>query len=219
MNAFASQVENRLRPLADPARAVPMAAYMKGHFPFLGIATPVRRQATHPLIRDFKSAPVPEAEALWALPEREFQYVAVDLLRRKPALLNAEDFPALIALVERKSWWDTVDGLAVVIGNLVRRNPSLVGPMDELLVSPKLWLRRVALLHQLEWKRDTHQERLFAYCLQCADERDFFIRKAIGWALRQYARCAPEAVGRFLAENRNRLSTLSVREAGKHLGA
>ena len=89
--------------------------------------------------------------------------------------------------------------------------------MDIRIASPDLWLRRVALLHQLEWKEHTDQARLFDYCRQCANEKEFFIRKAIGWALRQYARTEPEAVRSFLAAHRKNLSGLSFREASKHL--
>jgi 3-methyladenine DNA glycosylase AlkD len=90
--------------------------------------------------------------------------------------------------------------------------------MDECLVHPDLWVRRVAMLHQLGWREQTDQERLFSYALTLAPEKDFFIRKAIGWALRDHARTRPDAVRAFLAQHADRLSGLTVREAGKHLG-
>ena len=194
-----------------------MAAYMKGRFDFLGVQTPARRQATVPIMRAFTGHPLDAARELWALPAREYQYVAVDLLRRENRRLSAGDLPALEALVQDKSWWDSVDGLAVTIGSIVAREPQLVGRMDALIRAPDFWLRRIALLHQLDWKQDTDAARLFAYCLRCADEREFFIRKAIGWALRQYARTNPVAVRQFLTTNREKLSGLSFREASKHL--
>ena len=89
--------------------------------------------------------------------------------------------------------------------------------MDQLIEADDFWLRRVAILHQLAWKDKTDQARLFRYCLQCASESEFFIRKAIGWALRQYARAEPDAVRTFLKKHSNTLSGLSLREAGKHL--
>lgn len=217
MSDFATQIQQALKPLTDAERAKAMAAYMKGQFAFLGIPTPARRVAALPLMRAFAGNPVDAARELWALPEREYQYVAVDLLRRQNKRLAAADLPALEALVQDKSWWDTVDGLAPTIGAIVAREPQLVRRMDALIESPDFWLRRIALLHQLDWKQDTDEARLFAYCLHCADEREFFIRKAIGWALRQYARTAPAAVRRFLDENREKLSGLSFREAAKHL--
>jgi len=217
MSDIATGIQIALQPLADAGRAGAMAAYMKGKFAFLGIQTPARRQATLPIMRTFTGNPVGAARELWALPEREYQYVAVDLLRRQNKRLVAIDLPVLEALVQDKSWWDIVDGLAPTIGAIVAREPQQVCRMDALIRAPDFWLRRVALLHQLDWKENTDEPRLFDYCLYCADDREFFIRKAIGWALRQYARTNPVAVRHFLATNRERLSGLSFREAAKHL--
>jgi 3-methyladenine DNA glycosylase AlkD len=217
MSDFAASIQDALHPLADAGRAQAMAAYMKGKFAFLGIQTPARRQAALPIMRAFTGNPVDAARELWALPEREYQYVAVDLLRRQNQRLTASDLPALEVLVQDKSWWDTVDGLAPTIGAIVARDPQLVSRMDALIRGPDFWLRRVALLHQLDWKENTDEARLFDYCLHCAGEREFFIRKAIGWALRQYARTNPAAVRHFLDTHRAKLSGLSFREAAKHL--
>lgn len=217
MSDFIVQVQQRLQVVADAGKAATMSAYMRNRFPFLGIQTPQRRRQTLPLIRSFAGNPVQAAGELWALPQREYQYVGVDLLRQQRRQLTGEQLPALEELVLGKSWWDTVDGLAVTIGNVVWRERGLATRMDALIHAPELWLRRVALLHQLDWKADTDEERLFAYCRQCADEPAFFIRKAIGWALRQYARSNPDAVRQFLEANRERFSGLSLREAAKHL--
>jgi 3-methyladenine DNA glycosylase AlkD len=217
-----SAVQERLSPLADADKAEAMSAYMKGQFVFLGVRTPQRRRATAPLFRQFfrqfaNERPLATAQALWVLPAREYQYVAVDWLRRQAGELTVDDLPALEGLVLSKSWWDTVDGLAVIIGALVLREPRLRLRMDQLIVAPQMWLRRVALLHQLASKAQTDRQRLFDYCLRCAPENEFFIRKAIGWALRQYARSDPTAVRQFLAAHRERLSGLSYREASKGL--
>ena len=191
-----------------------MAAYMRDQFPFLGVQTPARRLAMKPLIKAFRGRPLEAATLLWQQPEREFQYVACDLLRA--STLSAADLPALEALVTSKSWWDSVDSLAPSIGALVLRERVLVARMDALIRAENLWLRRVALLYQLGWKEGTDRERLFGYCLACGPESEFFIRKAIGWALRQYARTDPAAVREFLRQNAGVLSPLSLREAGKH---
>lgn len=217
MSGLAAGIQDALQPLADAGRADSMAAYMKGKFDFLGIQTPARRQATLPLIRAFTGNPLFATRELWALPAREYQYVAVDLLRRQNTRLAASDLPMLEALIQDKSWWDTVDGLAPTIGAIVAREPKLLSRMDALIRSPDFWLRRVALLHQLDRKEKTDEARLFEYCLRCADEQELFIRKAIGWALRQYARTNPAAVRQFLETNRGKLSSLSFREAAKHL--
>ena len=217
MSDFAARIQQALTPLADAGRARGMAAYMKDQFAFFGIQTPPRRLATLAILRAYPGDPVEAARELWALPEREYQYVAVDLLRQHHKRLKRSDLPALEGLVQEKSWWDSVDGLAVSIGKLVAREPDLVKRMDALIDAPDFWLRRIALLHQLDRKEKTDTARLFDYCLRCADEREFFIRKAIGWALRQYARTDPLAVRGFLDAHRERLSGLSFREAAKHL--
>jgi 3-methyladenine DNA glycosylase AlkD len=215
---FSRQVRAALAPLADPVRADGMGAYMKGKFAFLGVQTPLRRQATRDLIRANSADPLAAATGLWREPEREFQYVACDLLARHAERLPAAALDGLLALVSDKSWWDTVDALAHTIGTLVRRFPALVGQMDRLIDDADLWRRRIALLHQLGAKGDTDSARLFDYCLRRADEKEFFIRKAIGWALRDYAWHDSRAVQRFLDQHGARLSPLSRREAAKNLG-
>ncbi len=215
--AFVAALQEALLPLSDGERAAGMAAYMQGRFPFLGVQTPERRKASRLLIRSVTENPVHLAIRLWTLPEREYQYVACDLLRHHAPSLQPEDLPALESLLTEKSWWDTVDGLAVSIGTLVLRHPAQVSRMDRLIASENFWLRRTALLHQLSWKGATDEKRLYDYCLSCADDREFFIRKAIGWALRQYARSNPESVATFLRQHGEKLSALSRKEAGKHL--
>jgi len=214
---FVTAVQLALAPLADPRRAQGMAAYMKHQFEYLGIATPDRRDACSGLVRSFEGNPIEAAQALWRKKEREYQYVACDLLRRHASRLGGADLVQLEALVQSKSWWDTVDALVPVFGDIVLHERSLAACMDQLIEADDFWLRRVAILHQLAWKDATDEARLFRYCLQCAHESEFFIRKAIGWALRQYARIAPGAVRRFVERNRDQLSGLSIREATRHL--
>lgn len=206
-----------LRGLADPAKAAPMAAYMKHRFAFLGVQTPLRRQATRSLIRSFAGDPLAAAGLLWRLDEREFQYLACDLLAHHTARFDAEALDGVLELAVRKSWWDTVDSLAHVVGDLVRRERRLVARIDQLIEAPDFWLRRIALLHQIGWKGDTDTMRLFDYCLRQAGEREFFIRKAIGWALRDLAWHDAQAVRDFLASAGTRLSPLSHREAARNL--
>lgn len=201
-----------------------MRAYMKNQFDYLGIKTPVRR-AVAALIREQKNTSVADllrtARLLWSMHEREYQYVAVDLLARHAGKLTPAHLPALFALVQKKSWWDTVDALASVIGQVMKNactnDPTAQCVMDEALASQNLWVRRVTIIHQLGWRKQTDSQRLFAYATACAHEKDFFIRKAIGWALRDYARHAPSDVRKFLRANRGKLSPLTLREAGKHI--
>ncbi|MFJ3673171.1 DNA alkylation repair protein [Streptomyces sp. NPDC090106] len=209
---------------ADPARAAPMRAYMKDVAPFLGLTAPVRRTLSRTVLA---GTPRPDerdctAVALrcWRLPEREYQYFAVDLLRRHARVLSSGFLPVARHLVSTVPWWDTVDLLAAhVVGALVEADPALKTDMDVWIGDDDLWIARTALLHQLRSKDRTDTERLFAYCVRQSGHPDFFIRKAIGWALREYAKTDPEAVREFLAREKGRFAPLSVREALKNIGA
>ncbi len=220
--SIAEQVKNTLAPLADPAQAARMSAYMRDQFAFHGIPTPARRAALKPLVRSLKGVDagvlIEAAGELWREPQRECQYAAIDLLAAHVRQLDGTHIDALLALARQAAWWDAVDALAVVVGTVVRADrPGRQPRMDEAVSHPDLWTRRVAMLHQLGWRADTDLARLFGYALQLAHEEDFFIRKAIGWGLRDYAHHDPEAVRAFLLAHRTTLSALTVREAGKHL--
>ena len=217
-------VEAALRAQADAQQAVPMKAYMLGQFEFLGIRAGPRRDALKGWMKFSGTADelLALAEALWRLPEREFRYVAVDLLAKHHKRLDTSALPRILQLVQTDAWWDTVDGLAGVVGDIWLRvkasQADVQQHMDTCLLHPHLWVRRVAMLHQLGWRGQTDQVRLFRYALTLAHETDFFIRKAIGWALRDHARTQPDAVRAFLARHAEQLSGLTRREAGKHLG-
>jgi 3-methyladenine DNA glycosylase AlkD len=229
-----------LEPLADRDRAGPMARYLRGQFPFLGIGRPALDAA---LRACWHGLPVPTppdlaaaAEALWALPHREYQYAAIALLQRLlrprtgllavPGLLAASALgPGDVApgdgLVERlitnRPWWDTVDALRkAAVGPLVAANPAFVAVTDRWIEADDRWLVRSAIIHQLGYRERTDAERLFAYCTRRAADREFFVAKAIGWALRTHARTDPDGVRTFVAA-RPELTPLARREALKHL--
>ena len=221
-------IEAGLRAHADAQQAVPMKAYMLGQFEFLGIRAGPRREALKlalaglPKFTGTADELLALAHALWQLPEREFRYTAIDLLAKHHKRLDVKALPRILTLVQTDPWWDTVDGLAGVVGDILllakARQPDVQQHMDVCLQHPHLWVRRVAMLPQLGWREQTDQARLFRYALTLATEKDFFIRKAIGWALRDHARTQPDAVRAFLARHGEQLSGLTRREAGKHLG-
>ncbi|WP_395408079.1 DNA alkylation repair protein [Pseudoduganella sp. UC29_106] len=217
-NDTLAEVIAALAPHADSERAVAMRAYMRGQFDFLGIPTPQRRAALKPVLAPLRGADANEllalAEALWLQPQREYQYAALDLLAARWKTLQAAELPSLVALARQKSWWDTVDGVAAIVGDVLRG--THVG-MDQALADSDFWVRRIALLHQLGWRDAVDAPRLFRYALALSHEKEFFIQKAIGWALRDYARHAPATVQEFLNEHRARLAPLSYREAARHL--
>jgi 3-methyladenine DNA glycosylase AlkD len=221
---FQRAVRAALTPLKDAKRAADMRAYMRGRFEYLGMAAPIRRAAVAPLIRAFKLAGAQElrnaADGLWKMREREYQYVAVDLLARYQAVLSLDDLPWLLDLVQEKSWWDSVDALLKAIGPIVRRSGAKgKRAMDAAVRSENFWVRRIAMLHQLGLRDETDTDRLFRYAELLAPEKEFFIRKAIGWALRDYAWHDWCAVEKFLDSRRGRFSGLTVREASKNFAA
>ena len=217
-----AELRNELMAAADPEKVPQMTAYMKGHFEFLGVTAGDRRTAAKPITSAAKKmdahALLTMVETLWSEPEREFHYVAMDSIRAGAKKLRENDLDRVRALIERTPWWDTVDSLAVhTVGTMVTNHPQLVHEMDDWIESQHLWIARTAILHQLMYKERTDTNRLFTYCEMRMDHPDFFMRKAIGWALRQYARTDPAAVRAFVTKHEEALSGLSKREALKHL--
>ncbi|HEY8471623.1 MAG TPA: DNA alkylation repair protein [Natronosporangium sp.] len=207
----------------DPERAVPMAAYMRNQFPFLGIPSPTQKALTRTVLAGLARPTEPDlaavALACWQRPEREYQYFACGWLRRHARLCGPDFIETARYLLVTKAWWDTVDALAAhLVGPLVAMHPKLVATTDAWLTDEDRWLVRTAILHQLTFKEATDAARLFRYCAVQAGHPDFFVRKAIGWALREYAKTDPAAVRAFVASQQPRLAPLSVREALKNLG-
>ncbi|QIP87654.1 DNA alkylation repair protein [Streptomyces sp. Tu 2975] len=206
----------------DADRAAKAAAYMRGVAPFLGIPAPERRNLSRTVLAGTPRPDEADCTAValrcWSLPEREYHYFAADYLRRHAGRCSSGFLPVARRLVLTVPWWDTVDALAAhVVGPLVAADPELGAVMDEWIDDEDMWLVRTALLHQLRFRAATDSGRLFDHCLRRAGHPDFFVRKAIGWALREYARTDPDAVRQFVDGARDRLSPLSVREALKHL--
>lgn len=220
---IATAARAALADAADPAKAPAMQAYMKTEMPFYGVQAPARRLIARDLARRF--APTsPDAyaqtvRALWSGPSREEKYLALDLAMRFRTFIDAEQMPLYEQLVREGAWWDLVDGVAtrLVGGALARDRAALWPTIDAWIDDDDLWIRRTSILCQLEHEAATDADRLLRYCLERAHERAFFIRKAIGWALREYARTDPDAVVDFLRTYEDRLSGLSFREASKHL--
>ncbi|SIR06549.1 DNA-7-methylguanine glycosylase [Janthinobacterium sp. TND4EL3] len=219
-----AELKAALEAVAEPGRAAPMQAYMRGQFVFLGVAAPQRRLAAKALLAGLQGVGaevlLEHAQLLWQQPEREYQHVALDMLAMHRRQLLPEHIPALLDLARQRAWWDSIDGMADVVGDVLqaqlRRGGDGHAHMEGALRHADFWLRRIAMLHQLGWRGDTDARWLFDAALALAHEDEFFIRKAIGWALRDYAHHAPAAVTAFANAHRQRLSALSYREALKH---
>ncbi len=212
--------EQALRPLADPARAVSMAAYMKDRFAFLGVAAPDRRRAQRAAWAGLPTQTEGDLSdavgRLWRLPEREFQYAACDLLTRNNGICGTGFLQTTGAeLITVKSWWDSVDSLrGAVVGPLVLRHRELRPVMRTWISTDDIWLARSAIIHQLGYRGETDPELLFGLCATRATDPEFFIAKAIGWALRDYSYTDAAAVVAFI-DNHPELRPLSRREGLK----
>ncbi|MCT8138024.1 DNA alkylation repair protein [Anaerobacillus sp. CMMVII] len=198
-----------------------MRKYMKGHFEFLGIKSPERRELARLIFKEVGKLPREEMidfiNGLWDLPEREYQYFAIDYLVKYTKLLEEADVQFLEYLITTKSWWDTVDIIASkCVGHLFSNYPTLVAEYCERwAISENMWLRRTAILFQLKYKEKTDHELLFRIIDKNAQDNEFFIRKGIGWALREYSKTNRDAVAAFI--NSHQLSNLSKREGQKYL--
>jgi len=221
--SLAAFVSRELAAVANPDDAGPMAAYMKTDMPFWGVKKPAREQVFRGVKKGFAPRDRRELEAgieaLWALPHREEKYMALSYGRRFHTLLTPDSLPLLERLVREGAWWDFVDDVAGnLLGSLWRRFPDTIAPQMDLWVDDgDLWIRRSAIIGQLKSKGATDADRLFGYCRLRLHEKEFFIRKAIGWALRQYSYTAPDDVIAFLLAHRDELSGLSFREGAKAL--
>ena len=218
-------IRETLREVADPARAPGMQAYMKSEMPYLGVsAVPLRRVCRdlfNGLAWDDAEAWQADVLAIWRRAEfREERHAAIELtgLRVARPFHDLSTLPMYEEMIVTGAWWDLVDTLAGHnLGDLLRAEPRRMKPlMRRWARDPDLWKRRAAILCQLGLKADTDLELLYDCIEPNLASREFFIRKAIGWALRQYAWTDPQEVRRYVREHRERLSPLSVREALKN---
>ncbi len=226
--ALLAQARADLRARAQPGDAPAMAAYLKADpVTFLGVHAPERRAVLLALPRELGRAPETlraVVEGLWdgpagGGPMREERQLAVDLAARFRAFVCLDQLDLFERMVREGAWWDLVDMVATkLVGGVWRRERATVGPlMDRWIEDEDLWIRRTALLGQLKHKQDADLDRLFSHCRATLHEREFFIAKAIGWALREQAKTHPSAVQAFLAAEWGRLQPLSRREASQIL--
>ena len=206
---------------ADEKEAGAMSAYMRNQFPFLGIRSPLRKQLLRQLFADHK---MPEGEelfvevdAIFNMPEREFQYAAMAILERQKKQLITSDLSFCANLITTKSWWDSIDTIAPrIVGSIVLRNREAGEEvMRQWSLSENIWLNRAAILHQLKYKKEMNEELLQEIVGNHIGSSEFFIQKAIGWVLREYAKTNPESVRSFV--DATDLKSLSRREALKNL--
>lgn len=221
MHPYVTSLQQLFEQNADPAQAGPMKKYMRDQFKYLGIKSPLFKVLMKEFIATHGTPPIYELDVilrdLWALPQREFQYAATSLLSRSENDLPAEFIRTMEYMIVMKSWWDTVDTISTgPLGVHFQRFPKTREKyLAKWRASDNIWLRRAAILFQLNYKKETDFDLLCEIISENLDSKEFFINKAIGWSLRQYARVDPEAVRQFVKATP--LHPLSKREAMKHL--
>lgn len=213
-----------LRARADPEKAGPMQAYMKSSMPYLGVPVPEMRAACRAVFAEHPLATADEWRRamldLWrSAAHREERYAAIELAgaRRYATFQSLRMLPVYEEMIVTGAWWDYVDGVASnQVGGLLRAHPrEMKRTMRAWARGDHLWKRRSAILCQLKFKRDTDLDLLYGCIEPAIDDREFFLRKAIGWALREYAKTDAREVLRYVTAQRRRLSPLSKREALK----
>jgi 3-methyladenine DNA glycosylase AlkD len=225
MTELGLAMRSALAAASDPERAPRMQAYMKSEMPYRGIAAPDMRAISK---RVFADHPLPSCEAwrsavleLWRGARfREERYAAIELLalRRHRDCRTPDVLPLYEEMITTGAWWDYVDEIAHLVGDLLRSHPEQMRPVMRAWSTDKnLWKRRVSIICQISFKKDTDLYLLYANIESNLAERNFFIRKAIGWALRSYAWTNPNEVERYVTANEARLSGLSRREALKNV--
>jgi len=220
MHAYVTSLKTAFGQHADPVQAAPMKKYMRDQFEYLGIKSPQLKALFRQAIKENGIPSLANLDQvvreLWDLPQREYQYLAVSLLERMEKKLPSNAIKTLKYMITRKSWWDTVDNISHVVGIHFIRYPKVREKyLPKWRASNNIWLRRTAILFQLDYKEDTDFEMLREIIQENLGSTEFFLNKAIGWALRQYARFDPNAVRKFVKSTP--LHPLSQREAMKHL--
>ena len=219
---FSKSLSPALSVLGDRKRAIGAQMYMKDIAPFIGVATPERRTLVKKIA---KTLPEPTSDELgaavrklWKMDEREYQYAANDLIGIHWAVAD-KDFLAdhVEHLIITKSWWDTVDGLGSVAVSPLTDKFGCAKLIESWNCSPNMWLNRAAIQHQRGRKYETDIKLLLRYCDDHSDSKEFFIVKAIGWALRDLAKISPRDVREFLKSHPD-LGRVAVREAERGLG-
>ncbi|MCX2748627.1 DNA alkylation repair protein [Arthrobacter sp. MI7-26] len=217
-------IRERLRAEADPERAKAAQTYMKSAMPSLGVRVPVVRRMVLTTAKELPFVSPAELrhdvrllwrEATW----REERYAAIDLTSLKSVSKDLEMLPLYEEIIRTGAWWDFVDGVSDRICALLQHHRSTLTPLlRKWATDPDFWIRRAAITSQLKAKSATDKELLSAVLDANLADKEFFIRKAIGWTLREYAKTDPQWVRDYVETRQAGLSQLSLREAMKHLG-
>lgn len=218
---FQQELAKRFEEASVKENIIPMQNYMKNNFKFYGIKSPERKAI---FMRTYKQLGLPLTEnyqeeviAMMRFPKREMNYSAIDLaLRCQKKYGSISDIDYITTLITTNSWWDSVDSLAPnMLGKYLLDYPQQIEQvLNDYMASNNMWLHRSCILFQLKYKTKMNKDILFALCDHFSSSKEFFIQKAIGWVLREYAKTNPAEVYAYV--DGAELARLSKREANKH---
>ena len=222
MQKYVSNLYEYLKGLGDEAIAEKQAKYMRNQFPFLGLMNTTRDQYWKEFQEEEgkldKTKAIEFAKECIQYSEREMWYAASQVLKENKKKLKKEDLEFIKGMIVKSDWWDVVDILASnCIGTLCMNFPELRNEINNWIKDENFWLRRTAIIYQLGYGVKTDEVVLYQHILLTCHEKEFFIRKAIGWALRSYSKINPQSVRNFIETNQDRLSNLSIKEGSKYL--
>lgn len=221
MNPYLDPLRLLFEKNRDPIDAAKMKKYMKGQYEYYGIKAPHRRDLMKRFTGDHGVPELKEIPSLvrecWNDPHRDYQYVAMEMLFKMKKKMDEDAVALFEFMITNKSWWDTVDYIAVkLVGEHFGRFPDLIpGITRKWMDSGNIWLRRTCVLFQLHYKKETDLNRLDSFITQLHGSKEFFINKAIGWALREYSKTDAVWVVNYVETHD--LAPLSSREALKWL--
>ena len=205
-------------------QAEKMSAYMLNKFKHIGIRTPERRKIFKDFFKEYKKEQEKSEKINWDFINncwkneyRELQYSALDYLQAVKDILTDKDIPKLKTLALSKSWWDTIDYLDMIIGGIALKYPKVNDTILKWSTDENIWLRRIAIDHQLLRKEKTNVELLEKIIKNNFGQTEFFINKAIGWALRDYSKTNPKWVRDFIEKNKDKMAKSSIKEGSKYI--
>ena len=205
-------------------QAEKMSSYMLNKFKHIGIRTPERRKIFRDFFKEYKKEQGKSGKIdwdfinnCWKNEYRELQYSALDYLQAMKNILTDKDIPKLKALALSKSWWDTIDYFDMIIGGIALKYPKVNDIILQWSTDENIWLRRIAIDHQLLRKEKTDTELLGKIIKNNFGQTEFFINKAIGWALRDYSKTNPKWVREFIEKNKDKMAKLSIKEGSKYI--
>ena len=208
-----------LKAVANPDDAVAMKAYMKNKFEFLGVKTPARRKLAKAFFKQQTDSVIDWnfINEAWNNPYRELQYATLDYLESRKKLFTPSELPRLKELAQTKSWWYTIDFLDRLVGSIIARFPETKEIILSWSCDEDIWLRRLAIDHQLLKKEEMDTGLLEKILVNNLGQTEFFINKAIGWALRDYSKTNPNWVRDFIERHQAEMAALCIREGSKYL--